>query len=249
MHAAQQLWERHHPISGYPAGVEAVPEPIPGLAFFPGGYGLWGSERGQALPSFPVGGVMVLGHDFHSRAGYDTSRKLGGEPKTMPTWRNLLALLCDAGIAPERCFFTNLYMGLRSGAGATGPFPGATSAEFVAHCRGFLLEQLRAQRPALILTLGIHVPPVIAPMSPQLAPWTKGKGIKHLDAVGAIREGVTFRDILGYSATVVALIHPSLRHASLRHRRYGTIVGPQAELAMLRAGIASVGGTAAALRP
>jgi hypothetical protein len=244
MHAAQQLWERHHPATGYPHGVEPVPEPLPGLAFFPGGYGLWGCRQGEPLPSFPVGGIMVLGHDFHSREGYDKSRKLGAEPLTLPTWNNLLALLRDVGVSIERCFFTNLYMGLRSGSGTTGPFPGATDATFVAHCQAFLLEQLRIQRPALILTLGVHVPKVIGALSPQLARWAEGTGLKHLDAVGAVQRGVTFAGVDAHSTTVVALIHPSLRHASLRHRQYGQVRGPEAELAMLRAGLASAGVTA-----
>lgn len=241
MHPVQKLWDRHHPANGYPLGVEPVPEPISGLAFFPGGYGLWGAKAGNPLPSLPVGGIMVLGHDFHSREGYDRSRGLGGELTTMPTWRNLLKLLCEGGIAAEQCVFTNLYMGLRTGAATTGPFPGATDAAFVAHCREFLVEQLRAQRPALVLTLGIHVPPVLASMAPRLSRWGKGKGLKHLDAVGALQPGVSFFGIENYSTTVVALIHPSLRHASLRHRRYGEARGADAELMLLRDGLVSAG--------
>lgn len=241
MHPAQELWYRHHPSGGYPPGVEPVPAPISGLAFFPGGYGLWGSQPGHPLPTFPVGGIMVLGHDFHSRQGYDKSFKLGGEPETMPTWRNLLALLREMDIALEQCFFTNLYMGLRTGTGATGPFPGATNAEFVAHCKEFLLEQLRAQRPALVLTLGIQVPPVLGSMAPEVAPWGEDTGLKHLDAVGAIQTGVTFEGIENYSTTLIALIHPSLRHASLRHRRYGTARGAAAEAELLRVGLTSAG--------
>jgi hypothetical protein len=182
---------------------------------------------------------MVLGHDFHSESGYQESRRRGGERLTLPTWSNLVKLLRAAGIAPERCFFTNLYMGLRVGTATTGPFPGATDAGFVAHCQGFLVEQLRVQRPALILTLGVHVPPVLGALSPELAPWVAGKGLRHLDTVGPVRTGVTFTGVAEYRATVVALIHPSLRHASLRHRRYGTSNGAEAELCMLRDGLAA----------
>src|SRR6476620_3465173 len=88
-----ELWRRHPPSAGYPAGVVRVPEPIPGLAFFPGGYGLWDTGPDRPLPDFPVGGVMVLGHDFHSEAGYRDSLARGRESPTQPTWRNLLALL------------------------------------------------------------------------------------------------------------------------------------------------------------
>lgn len=51
------------PPDTYPSGAIPVPEAIAGTAFFPGGHGLWMEE---GAPSFPVGGIMVLGHDFHS---------------------------------------------------------------------------------------------------------------------------------------------------------------------------------------
>lgn len=238
MHPAEALWAIHHPPAGYPAGVLPVPEPISGLAFFPGGYGLWGTGQGRPLPAFPVGGIMVLGHDFHSVAGYTESRRLGGERLTLPTWRNLLELFKAAGIAPERCFFTNLYMGLRAGTATTGPFPGARDPTFVEHCQTFFLEQLRAQRPRLLLTLGVNVPPIICGLSPELAPWAAGRGLKHLDAVGPVQVNATFPGVQDFRTTAVALIHPSLRHASLRHRRYGRITGAGAELSMLRDGMA-----------
>lgn len=241
MHPSEALWAHHHPEAGYPSGVLPVPAPINGLAFFPGGYGLWGANQGRPLPEFPVGGIMVLGHDFHSETGYAESWKLGGERLTLPTWSNLLRLFEAAGVALNRCFFTNLYMGLRAGVATTGAFPGASDPAFVAHCQAFLLEQLRTQRPALVLTLGVHVPPVVGVLSPELAPWAAGQGLKHLDAVGPVQMGVTFRGLEGLRTTAVALIHPSLRHANLRHRRYGGEVGSDAELARLRNGLASAG--------
>jgi uracil-DNA glycosylase len=188
---------------------------------------------------------MVLGHDFHSETGYQSSLKAGGEPLTLPTWSNLTKLLATAGLPPERCFFTNLYMGLREGSATTGPFPGAKDPAFVRHCADFFLEQLRAQRPALVLTLGIHVPPVVATLSPELAPWAEKMGLKHLDAVGPVRTNVTFRGVDDFRTTVAALIHPSLRHASLRHRRYKEVEGQAAELRMLHDGMSAAGLTTA----
>ena len=232
-HPARALWTLHHPPADYPAGVVRVPEPIPGVAFFPGGYGLWGSTAGQPLPPFPVGGVMVLGHDFHSEAGYRESFKLGAERMTLPTWRSLTTLLAEVGIALERCFFTNLFMGLREGTATTGPFPGGGDPAFVGHCERFLIEQLRAQRPALVLTLGVHVPPIIGRLSPELAAWTTGRGLRHLDTVGPVHAKVTWRGLDGLETTVVALAHPSLRSANVRHRRYGELVKHAAEVRMI----------------
>lgn len=241
IHAVEKLWGRHHPTGGYPAGVIAVPQPISGLAFFPGGFGLWNTRAGHPLPPMPVGGVMVIGHDFHSELGYLKSFSAGGERLTLPTWSNLLRVLERAGLHPERCFFTNLYMGLRAGSAATGRFPGAGNPQFVAHCKEFLLEQLRVQRPSLVLLLGAHVPPVIGEMSPDLASWTTAKGFRHLDAVGPVKTKVSFEGLTGLRTTVVALLHPSLRHASLRHRSYKGTFGEAAEWAMLRDGIGASG--------
>lgn len=239
MHPAERLWNRHHPPTPYPDGLIAVPAPIPGIAFFPGGFGLWRPDPQQPLPHFPVRGVMVLGHDFHSEAGYHASFARTRESATQPTWRNLLALLARAHIRLERCFFTNVYMGLRLGYTATGPFPGATDPAFVAYCAGFLREQLRAQLPTLILTLGINVPPILGSLSDDLVDWTRGSGLKHLDAgAGPVRHGVTFQGVTGLRATVVALTHPSQRPTTVRHRRYGDESGDRAELLMLEDALA-----------
>lgn len=241
MHPAELLWSRHHPPAGYPPGVLEVPIPIPGTSFFPGGYGLWRPDSGQELPAFPVNQVMVLGHDFHSEAGYRESLKRGREAATQPTWRNLLSLLMRVGIAPESCFFTNAYMGLRAGDRATGTFPGATDEAFVQHCVHFLEEQIRTQSPVLILTLGIHVPPLLGRLAAALSPWTEGKGLKHLDRVGPVKHDVTFPSAPGIRPTVVALTHPSLRSASVRHRRYTGQVGDDAEMVMLQEACRHVG--------
>lgn len=243
-HPAVELWSAHHPAHGYPSGVEAVPEPIPGLAFFPGGWGLFGAKRDAPLPPMPTGGIMVLGHDFHSRRGYDESMRLGGERLTLPTWRSLLSVLEASNIPPETCFFTNLYMGLRCGEKTTGVFPGASDVAFRRHCQDFFVRQLAVQRPRLVLTLGVQVPPVIAGLSGQLAPWGEARGIKHIDRVGALRTDVAFAGLDGFTTTVAALLHPSLRSASLRHRRYveqsGVVrVGNEAELALLRDALAT----------
>ena len=169
MHPAVQLWAEHAPVAGYPPGVVPISEPIRGTAFFPGGYGIWNPASSHSIPLFPAGGIMILGQDFHSEAGYRISFASGSESLMMPTWRNLLGLLHEAGIASNGCFFTNAFMGLRAGSATTGRFRGAAVPEFVAFCRRFLARQLQVQHPSLILTLGIHAPRILAPLSPELA--------------------------------------------------------------------------------
>ena len=238
----QTLWAHHHPPGGrYPLGVVPVPAPIEGRAFFPGGYGLLGVAPGQPLPAMPVGGVMILGHDFHSEAGYLESFAAGGERETMPTWKNLLPLLREVPISLERCFFTNLYMGLRQGTETTGVFPGASDAAFVQHCQQFFLEQIKLQRPSLIVTLGMYVPPLLAAVAFDLTDWGTGRSItiKHLDRVGPIRRNVHFAGLPEFAPTVIALLHPSLRFGSLRHRHYRDRTGASAELLLLQDGMAA----------
>jgi hypothetical protein len=220
-----------------------VPEPIQGTAFFPGGYGLWRDDISRPLPPFPIGGIMVLGHDFHSERGYQASLARGREAASQPTWRQLCNLLAAVEIDPRECFFTNIYMGLRAGSGTTGPFPGRADRQFVDHCRRFLTEQIHVQRPSLIVTLGVHVPPFIGALSEQLAAWTTGKGLKYLDRVGPVRSAVRFPFEPSIVTTAVALTHPSLRDASVRHRRYGGAAGHAAEIAMLRDALAAAART------
>lgn len=237
-HPAEHLWSRHHPPGGYPAGVLPVPVPIPGVAFFPGGFGLWRPDLNQPLPAFPVGEVMVLGHDFHSEAGYRASVRRTRESETQPTWRVLLKLLEQTDIQPSQCFFTNIYMGLRAGHETTGPFIGARDESFVAHCVAFLGEQIALQRPSVILTLGVNVPAIIARIAPKLTDWSAGRGLKYLDRVGPVRLGVQIGTRDPVTASVVALTHPSMRHACIRHRSFRGKTGDSAERLMLREALA-----------
>lgn len=237
-HAVEKLWARHEPKRGYPAGVVAVPEPIPGVAFFPGGHGLWLADGSKPLPPLPRGGVMVLGHDFHSVAGYNASFELGRESDKQPTWGYMLHLFRRVPIVLEECFFTNVYMGLRV-EGKTGPFPGAENSSFVAHCIEFLQLQLSEQRPSLVITLGLNVPPLLSRLSDDLSGWAKRGSIKQLDASGALRNSVRISGIANFSTTVAALVHPSLRNGNVRFRRYRGLVGDAAEVALLRDALAS----------
>lgn len=216
--ASELLWREQDEYKAYPKGVVRVPYQMGGLAFFPGGMGLWRDEDHGGPRDTPVGGIMVLGHDFHSEDGYRKSCDRGGERRTQPTWRNLIELFGKATVPFERCFFTNLCMGLRPGLATTGVFPGAHVAEFVAHCVAFLLRQIAVQRPSLLIALGMRVPSVLGRLSVELADWADVRTIRQLNGAGALRDGVR----LGDSAPmrVAALAHPSLRYASVRHRRF-----------------------------
>ncbi len=183
-HPVEHLFNLHKRVAPYPKGVIPVPEQIAGTAFFPGGSGLWQPSGSNVLPPFPVGKVMVLGHDFHSEVGYRLSLAKRGENLQGPTWRNLLQLLYEADIGPEQCFFTNAYMGLRAGRNTTGRFPGAHDRRFVERCQSFLFEQIEVQQPRLILTLGNYVPSILATLSSDLDVWRKRQSLTQLDVLG-----------------------------------------------------------------
>ena len=258
-------------VAPYPPGVIAVPGRIPGTAFFPGGAGLWDVDPTAVpptLPPLPIGGVMVLGHDFHSEAGFLASLDQRTEVprvrergyRIAPTWIALQRLFAEAAIPLHACFFTNAYMGLRAGAQTTGRFPGARDSGFVVRCQQFFLRQMAVQRPALILTLGAWVPAFLAPLAPALTPWCRARSLAAIDSAGPLVSAVSFREgapvATAVSAaravgtvllaspppcTVAALTHPSLRGPNVGHRRFGGHVGHAAELTLLKAATRAAG--------
>ncbi len=218
-------------VAPYPRGVLAVPEPIKGTAFFPGGDGLW-KEDGPI--EFPIGGIMILGHDFDSNDGYQRSLEARTENMKGATWSSLSKVLHEARIEPASCFFTNFYMGLREVAKATGPFPGRMDEGFVDRCREFLLYQIDLSRPRAILVLGIHVPPLIATMAPELLVWNEVRQFGDIDAANhAVIERVCFRPGKP-TIPVAAMTHPCQRHLNIKRRKYHGLEGNPAEMRMIQ---------------
>jgi uracil-DNA glycosylase len=220
-------------IGPYPPGVVPVTQHIPGTAFFPGGYGLWsGDQDNEVVSPFPFGRIMVLGHDFGSveshRASFDRGHELD-----CATWRNMRSFFEEAGINLSECFFTNFYMGLRKGSKNTGKFPGATDPDFVDRCRAFLSKQIAFQKPRAILTLGTWVPSLLAPLSPNLSPWSKAKTFHAIDNAGGLIPNCRF-DGVPTPIHVAALTHPSLRGSNINRRQFGSKTGNAAELALVK---------------
>jgi uracil-DNA glycosylase len=237
----------------YPSGVVPVPNPtIAGTGFYPGAAGLYLEERDPAGVDFPFGGVMVLGHNFDSEAGFDASVRRGREKLTGGTWGTLSRLLRDAAIPCEQCFFTNAFMGLCRGDDSLD-YRGRRHAAFRSACRSFLREQIGVQRPCLILTLGLHVPPIMAELSPDLSAWIgPALHLSDIDAVPLVRSaGFAMADGSTHRATVVPIAHPSLPNRGRRRLR-GYSTGGLGEIEAVMAGWRASGGsgqtvTAAAL--
>lgn len=248
-HPVELLFAAMRAVQPFPKGVVALRARLPGTGFFPGGAGLWGAKFGEPLPVMPINGIMVLGHDFHSEEAFAKSLAQSAEVSSspsnaghrrVPTWAALLRLFEEVKIGPERCFFTNAYMGLREGSGTTGRFPGAEDAEFVARCREFFLRQLAAQQPLTILTLGAWVPAFLAPLAGQLADWVGVRSLSEIDRRGPVRHYVEFASSVT-PCSVVALTHPSLRGSNVHRRRYGDLFGHAAEVKMVREALAQSG--------
>ena len=71
IHPVHELCKLLPLLKPYPAGMAPVLTRIEGTAFFPGGWGLWDTSPNVPLPPMPVGGIMVVGQDYHTVSGYE----------------------------------------------------------------------------------------------------------------------------------------------------------------------------------
>lgn len=248
-HPIERLAQMLADFGDYPEGVEPVPACITGVAFFPGGAGLWGARMGTRLPPMPMGKVMVVGHNFDSKVNYNLSRERGYERVNEGAWGELRRALQAWDIRLEDCFFTNAYMGLKANVSpatgrnaSSGPFPGARNHSFSYRCHAFLLKQIQTQQPRLVLTLGKEVPPVMAPLARELtAAWVGLANLQEIDG----RDKALVRDVqfpgVAHRATVVALTHPANRGPNVKRRRYHDLKGKDAESALVRDGLMACG--------
>ncbi|KNZ33732.1 MAG: hypothetical protein AD742_04725 [Methylibium sp. NZG] len=185
---------------------------------------------------------MVLGHDFHSVAGYEWSRAHQAENLDATTWLHLRNFLNQVSIPFENCFFTNIYMGPREGTAVIGRFPGANDPLFVRRCQQFFLQQIVTQRPRLILALGSHVPPLLAPLSHQLEPWASQSSFPSRDAnETSLRENVKFNAVNVLPCVVASIVHPCMRNSNVRHRRWRNLRGDAAEIALVQHAVRQAG--------
>jgi len=140
----------------YPEGLTGFPGILPGQGFFPGGDGLRRNNPAfKEAPSFPAGDIMILGNDFGCldnpaprSPGFQQCLEIGFEDP--PTW-NIKDTLRKAGIQGELCFFTNAYLGLRTGTKPTGESPAAKNKSFKTTCQDFFRYQVEVQKPRLIV--------------------------------------------------------------------------------------------------
>jgi uracil-DNA glycosylase len=135
----------------------------------------------------------------------------------MAYWRSLYRIFAAAGLDTGRCFFTNVYVGLRTGSNPSGPFPGKADAAFARWSKSFLELQVELMRPALVVFLG-------------------DDARKAFDVAGGVLTEVTMGS---HTTAAVGLAHPSRHHLTARGRHYRGLTGPEAEIALLHDAVAS----------
>ena len=248
-HPLEQIAELLANFGDYPDSVTPVPACMTGVAFFPGGAGLWGAQLGQPMPPMPIDKVMVVGHNFDSEDHYKQSLARGCERVTQGAWGGLCRMLRAWDIPLEDCFFTNAYMGLKVNVNpstgkneSSGRFPGADNHSFVYRCRAFLLKQIQMQEPRLMLTLGKEVLPVVAPIAHELtSTWSGATDLQELDRRNAaLIRSAQFPGVR-HLTTVVALTHPANRGPNVKRRRYHDLEGVVAEDALVRDSLEACG--------
>ena len=223
------LFNQINLVEPYPDKVVRVNEMLDVTAFFPGGKGLWLEDSTNVSPD-----VLVLGHDFSTINYYNKMLENGQSEINSPTWRSMRKLFNDVNLDLNRCFFSNVYMGLRDADKMTGLFPGSKDKEFVKRNLEFLKTQIRAVNHKVIITLGKPASINLSLLSEQLInEWSKGKALSSPN-IGLKRNVMI--DELGY--VCVALEHPSMRNQNVKRRRYenecGVYTGNEAEIEMLK---------------
>jgi uracil-DNA glycosylase len=109
---------------------------------------------------------MFVGHNFDSIRAFDKSFANGGEAG-WEFWRRLLEILAGASLKPERCFFTNVLMGLKPGS-ATGSMPSVPG--YKNQCSQFLQKQIEIVRPLALVALGVNAERFVSRLD---LPWIK----------------------------------------------------------------------------
>ncbi|MBP1920280.1 uracil-DNA glycosylase family protein [Youngiibacter multivorans] len=223
------LYDQISTVEPYPNQVKPVSEMLNVTAFFPGGKGLWLEDNSDVFPD-----VLVLGHDFSTVNYYNKMLENGQSEINSPTWRVMRKLFSEADLDLNRCFFSNVYMGLRDTDKMTGVFPGSKDKEFVKRNLEFLKTQISTVNPKFIITLGKPASINLALLSEQLVEeWSKGKALSRANN-GLKRDVITD----GHSYVCVSLEHPSMRNQNVKRRIYenerGKYSGNEAEIEMLK---------------
>ncbi len=212
-------------LGEYPDKVKLVEKMLDITAFFPGGRGLWLEQDSTEFPS-----ILILGQDFSTVKAFEAMVAGNKADLDSPTWKNLIKLFDESDVDLKKCFFSNVFMGLRDTEKMTGKFPGARDKDFVNRNLTFLLFQIETIKPEIIIALGRPASDMVAKLSrPGLDCWEKGKALSSPD--NGYKTNISFN---GHVCKCVALEHTSMRNSNVKRRVYGKYKGHEAEVEMLR---------------
>jgi hypothetical protein len=166
----------------------SVPEvtPIRPLArknidFFPG-------QAGHTGPSFPVGGVMMVGNNFSSVKGWNDYATGADEQSTTATWRKLRVMIEASGVPWDDFWFTNYCLGAMERSRESYDFP---------------------HRVVKALKFETMFERSVAEMRPRLIVSLARAAAKHLRTDYERRERLDEKDLGGHATRLLAAVHPS----------------------------------------
>jgi len=226
------LWQQKAKAIKPPAGKDRLPTlgGLRGPAFFPEGLGLDTSAMREGYRPE----IMAVGHNFGS-AEYRSEIDGASREDDKATWRNLDALLLEAGAKPSNCFRTNWFVGLLPGSKQTVAFLRGPEPAYEQACASLLIEQIRELRPKTILLLGREVASRAYRLVPSLEPWCGAKKWIDIDqsSIGHSRRNAEI-PLADHRTNVVALLHPSFGAAN-QGRRMKNMRSPATEAEIIRA--------------
>ena len=232
------LWQQEALAIGPPLGSDRSPAlgGLSGPAFFPEGLGL------SSLPPSegPLPAIMAIGNNFGS-AEYRRDIDHAGREDDKTTWRNLDALLSEAGANPAQCFRTNWFIGLLPGNRQTGSFLLQADPAYEEACRALLLKEIRGLHPSTLLFLGLDVCRRAHQIIPALIPWRAAKGWIDIDQ-SSIGHSVHDVDVptADLRTNAVALLHPSFVKSN-ESRRMKNMPVPATQVQIVRSVLGSFG--------
>jgi uracil-DNA glycosylase len=228
-------WQKDALKIAPPSGTDRLPAVggLPGPAFFPEGFGL--SQSALRQNGSPT--IIAVGHNFGCQE-YRKEVQSAGREDDKATWRNLDALLIQAGSNPAQCFRTNWFVGLLPGSKQTGRFLRKADHDYEQACLLLLIKQIQEIKPMAILLLGPEVASRAHGLIPALTPWRGAKRWSHIDqsTVGHSAHDVEV-PAAGVRTNVVALLHPSFGAAN-QSRRMKNMRVPVTEAEIIRAAVA-----------
>ena len=199
-------------IISYPPEIIPVEKRVDSTAFFPGGIGIYENSNTEI-------DILVLGQDFGTLSYHKALLKGKKVDTNCPTWIHMTALFNSVSIdLKNRCFYSNVFMGLRKEDKMTGPLlriisNSADRKTYKESCVRFLQNQIKIIRPKAVITLGNEpIKMLFEAACKNISSWKRST--KATDSNSIVK--AIFGDFECYC---LALLHPSLRHSNLHYRK------------------------------